>query len=138
MRSTNDDGTLLVWRGRGRASTVSDSRPETYGNARCIPFVHVVFTVDAGTRSLSRAIAVEPVRLQHLPRELKMPLGANRWGKSEVRVSKVLPGDEFVDITVQVLLEGDVGPAHTEGDNVNVLPTDTMRNTDLRDGPRAI
>ena len=58
-----------------------------------------------------------------------MPLGANRWGKSEVRVSKVLPGDEFVDISVQVLLEGDVGPAHTDGDNVHVLPTDTMRNT---------
>ncbi len=58
-----------------------------------------------------------------------MPLGDNRWGKSEVRVSKVLPEDGFVDITVQVLLEGDVGPAHTDGDNMNVLPTDTMRNT---------
>ena len=58
-----------------------------------------------------------------------MALGANRWGKSEVRVSKVLPGDDFIDITIQVLLEGDVGPAHTDGDNSHVLPTDTMRNT---------
>lgn len=61
-----------------------------------------------------------------------MPLGPNRWGKSGVRVSKLLRGDEsddFVDVTVQVLLEGDVAPAHTEGDNSFVLPTDTMRNT---------
>ena len=61
-----------------------------------------------------------------------MPLGANRWGKSGVRVSKLLRGDDaddFVDVTVQVLLEGDVAPAHTEGDNASVVPTDTMRNT---------
>lgn len=61
-----------------------------------------------------------------------MPLGANRWGKSGVRVSKVLhevDGDDFVDVTVQVLLEGDVATAHTGGDNSGVVPTDTMRNT---------
>ncbi|MGB7859062.1 MAG: urate oxidase [Acidimicrobiia bacterium] len=59
-------------------------------------------------------------------------LGDNRWGKSEVRVSKVLRGDRidgFVDVTVQVLLQGDVEAAHTGGDNSSVLPTDTMRNT---------
>jgi urate oxidase len=59
-------------------------------------------------------------------------LDKNRWGKSEVRVSKIHhAGDEdsFSDLTVQVLLEGDVEPAHTEGDNRAVLPTDTMRNT---------
>lgn len=61
-----------------------------------------------------------------------MPLGANRWGKSEVRVSKVFRGqvgDDFIDLTVRVLLQGDVSAAHTEGDNSAVLPTDTMRNT---------
>lgn len=61
-----------------------------------------------------------------------MGLGANRWGKSDVRVSKVFRGDDtddFVDLTVQLLLEGAVGPAHTEGDNAAVVPTDTMRNT---------
>lgn len=61
-----------------------------------------------------------------------MPLGANHWGKSEVRVSKVFPGengDDFIDLTVGVLLEGEVGAAHTEGDNSSVVPTDTMRNT---------
>ena len=59
-------------------------------------------------------------------------LSANRWGKSEVRVSKVHRGertDEFSDISVQVLLEGDVASAHTEGNNAAVLPTDTIRNT---------
>lgn len=61
-----------------------------------------------------------------------MPLGANSWGKSDVRVSKVGRGgaaDEFWDLTVSARLEGDVGAAHTEGDNSAVLPTDTMRNT---------
>lgn len=58
-----------------------------------------------------------------------MPLGSNKWGKSEVRVSKVLDGTGFIDVTVQVLLEGDVSEAHTEGNNRHVLPTDTMLNT---------
>lgn len=61
-----------------------------------------------------------------------MPLGAASWGKSEVRLSKVVHGggtDDFLDVTVQILLEGDVGPAHVEGDNSAVVPTDTMRNT---------
>jgi len=61
-----------------------------------------------------------------------MVLGANRWGKSEIRVSKVFrggDGDDFIDLTVQVLLEGDVASAYTEGDNAGVVPTDTMRNT---------
>lgn len=59
-------------------------------------------------------------------------LGASLWGKSEVRVSKIHRGDradDFSDVTVSVLLQGDVEAAHTEGDNRNVLPTDTMRNT---------
>jgi urate oxidase len=61
-----------------------------------------------------------------------MPLGPNRWGKTDVRVSKVFrgdDGDDFLDLTVQVLLRGDVAAAHTEGDNSAVVPTDTMRNT---------
>ena len=44
-------------------------------------------------------------------------LGANRWGKSEVRVSKIHRGDNldgFSDVTAQVLLAGDVERAHTE------------------------
>ncbi|HEX6301661.1 MAG TPA: urate oxidase [Acidimicrobiia bacterium] len=61
-----------------------------------------------------------------------MPLGRNRWGKTDVRLSKVFRGGgagDFLDVTVQVLLQGDVAAAHTEGDNSGLLPTDTMRNT---------
>jgi len=61
-----------------------------------------------------------------------VPLGAKRWGKSEIRVSKVFrgqAGDDFIDLTVQILLEGDVTGAYTAGDNSSVLPTDTMKNT---------
>ena len=59
-------------------------------------------------------------------------LSENRWGKSEIRISKIHrsdAGDDFSDLAVQVLLEGDVESAHTAGDNRAVLPTDTMRNT---------
>lgn len=61
-----------------------------------------------------------------------MPLGPTRWGKTDVRVSKVFRGgdaDDFLDVAVQVLLQGDVAAAYTEGDNSGVVPTDTMRNT---------
>jgi urate oxidase len=59
-------------------------------------------------------------------------LSDNRWGKSEIRVSKIHRGetrDDFSDVTVQVLLQGDVDAAHLSGDNEGVLPTDTMKNT---------
>lgn len=59
-------------------------------------------------------------------------LDQNRWGKSAVRLSKIHRGaeaDEFSELTVQVLLTGDVDAAHVEGDNTAVLPTDTMKNT---------
>lgn len=61
-----------------------------------------------------------------------MPLGDNSWGKSEVRLSKIIrgeAGDDFVDLAASVLLRGDVERAYTTGDNTAVLPTDTMRNT---------
>jgi urate oxidase len=59
-------------------------------------------------------------------------LGKNRWGKTDVRISKIHrtdTGDDFSDLNVQVLLEGDVEEAHTMGVNKGVLPTDTMKNT---------
>jgi urate oxidase len=56
-------------------------------------------------------------------------LGRNRYGKSRVRIFKVLGPSQVVDLDVQILLEGDFGAAHTEGDNSRVIPTDTMRNT---------
>jgi len=59
-------------------------------------------------------------------------LGTNRWGKSGVRLSKLIRGDAqdvFLDLEFQVLLAGDVEAAYLEGDNAAVLPTDTTRNT---------
>jgi urate oxidase len=59
-------------------------------------------------------------------------LGPNRYGKSGVRVFKLHRGGDrhaITDLTVRVLLSGDYRQAHIDGDNRNVLPTDTMKNT---------
>ena len=71
-------------------------------------------------------------------------LGANRYGKAAIRLVKVTRGRDrhrVRDLTVAVALEGDFRAAHTEGDNANVIATDTMKNTvyafaaDHLDGP---
>ena len=59
-------------------------------------------------------------------------LAENRYGKSRVRLMKVLrrpEGNELREWTVQVLLTGDFDSAHYDGDNSGILPTDTMKNT---------
>jgi urate oxidase len=59
-------------------------------------------------------------------------LGANRYGKSRVRLMRVTRQEAHHDLdewTVQVLLRGDFESAHTLGDNSKILPTDTMKNT---------
>ena len=59
-------------------------------------------------------------------------LGANRYGKSRVRISRITRfGDrhEFNEWTVHIMLNGDFGTSFTEADNSKVLPTDTMKNT---------
>lgn len=59
-------------------------------------------------------------------------LGANRYGKAEIRLATVeRDGDwhELTDLTVGVALQGDFAAAHVQGDNRDVLPTDTMRAT---------
>src|SRR5580700_11217332 len=59
-------------------------------------------------------------------------LAENRYGKSRVRLMKVVHGPNGNDLrewTVQVLLTGDFDSAHYEGDNSKILPTDTMKNT---------
>ena len=56
----------------------------------------------------------------------------NRYGKSRVRLLKVVrePGHSDVyDWTVQILFTGDFDAVHTQGDNSQLLPTDTMKNT---------
>jgi urate oxidase len=56
----------------------------------------------------------------------------NRYGKSRVRLIKVKRRAEWHDVrewTLQILLEGDFDSCFVEGDNSNILATDTMKNT---------
>jgi urate oxidase len=64
-------------------------------------------------------------------------LGANRYGKSRVRLSRITRGKdllgrdrhEFNEWTVHVMLHGDFEASFTKADNSKILPTDTMKNT---------
>jgi urate oxidase len=59
-------------------------------------------------------------------------LGENNYGKQRVRILQVLRRPDRHDIrelTIGIRLEGDFESAHSKGDNRNVLPTDTMKNT---------
>lgn len=59
-------------------------------------------------------------------------LAQNNYGKSGIRLVKVHRRGEnhdLSDLTVSVRFEGDFAAAHVEGDNADVLPTDTMKNT---------
>jgi urate oxidase len=59
-------------------------------------------------------------------------LGANRYGKSAIRLVKIVRGrDRHVvrDLTVAVTLEGDFASSYVDGDNSLVVATDTMKNT---------
>jgi urate oxidase len=59
-------------------------------------------------------------------------LGANQYGKAEVRVVAVdrrSPRHTLVDLNVSSSLRGDFTAAHTDGDNAHVLTTDAQKNT---------
>jgi urate oxidase len=60
-------------------------------------------------------------------------LGDHGYGKSRIRMVKVTRnGDgrhDLRDLTVAIRLEGEFEEAHVRGDNRDVLPTDTMKNT---------
>ena len=59
-------------------------------------------------------------------------LGANQYGKAEVRVVAVdrsAPRHTLVDVNVSSSLRGDFAAAHTAGDNAHVLTTDAQKNT---------
>ena len=61
-------------------------------------------------------------------------LGANRYGKAEVRVVRVTRGaapaggDLIRDWNVSTSLSGDLADTHLTGDNAKVLPTDSQKN----------
>ncbi len=55
-----------------------------------------------------------------------------RYGKSQVRLSRIVRTDsrhEFTELTIDISLSGDFDRAYTDGDNQQVIPTDTMKNT---------
>ena len=59
-------------------------------------------------------------------------LGANQYGKAEVRLVRVTrdtPVHEIEDLTVTTQLRGDFTACHTTGDNAHVVATDTQKNT---------
>jgi urate oxidase len=59
-------------------------------------------------------------------------LADSAYGKSGIRLVKVTRRGGFHDIrdlTVAVRFQGDYVESYTEGDNTDVLPTDTMKNT---------
>lgn len=59
-------------------------------------------------------------------------LGDNRYGKAEVRLVRVVRDTErheVRELTVSTALRGDFTAAHLQGDQANVLPTDTQKNT---------
>jgi urate oxidase len=56
----------------------------------------------------------------------------NSYGKSEVRLTRVTRrGDQhdLTEVRIDIELEGDFDSTYTEGDNSNVVATDTMKNT---------
>ena len=59
-------------------------------------------------------------------------LGPNRYGKAESRVVRIVRDTarhEIRDLNVSTSLHGDFAAAHTDGDQSQVLPTDTQKNT---------
>jgi urate oxidase len=63
---------------------------------------------------------------------MPIELGANQYGKAEVRVVAVDRsggGHRISDLSVSSALRGDFAAAHLAGDNAHVLTTDTQKNT---------
>ena len=67
----------------------------------------------------------------------RIVLGPNQYGKAEVRLVKITrdtfpdhPGRHLIeDLNVTTQLRGDFEACHTEGDNSQVVATDTQKNT---------
>jgi urate oxidase len=59
-------------------------------------------------------------------------LGANAYGKSAIRLVKIVRGEtpqRVRDLTVAIALAGDFDASYRDGDNRGVIATDTMKNT---------
>ncbi|CAN5163150.1 urate oxidase [soil metagenome] len=63
---------------------------------------------------------------------MSIVLGSNRYGKAENRVVRIYrdgPRHEIRDINVSTALRGDFAAAHLRGDQSQVLPTDSQKQT---------
>jgi urate oxidase len=61
-----------------------------------------------------------------------MALAENRYGKSRIRLVRVkrhADRHDFREWSVEILLQGDFERCFKDGDNSNILATDTMKNT---------
>jgi urate oxidase len=61
-----------------------------------------------------------------------MALAENRYGKSRIRLVRVkrhAHQHDFSEWSVEILLQGDFESCFKDGDNSNILATDTMKNT---------
>ncbi|HEX4594906.1 MAG TPA: hypothetical protein VH157_11555 [Bryobacteraceae bacterium] len=59
-------------------------------------------------------------------------LAADTYGKSRVRLMKLARRagrHDLKEITLEILFQGDFASCYEEGDNSQVLPTDTIKNT---------
>lgn len=73
-----------------------------------------------------------PPMTQTPPAQASARLGDNNYGKAEVKLLKVFrdTGRHRVrELAVRVGLTGDFGAAHMQGDNTDLVATDTVRNT---------
>ena len=62
-------------------------------------------------------------------------LGENQYGKAETHMVRVTKSGPFgsvhdiKDVNVSIALVGDFAGSHLTGDNSNIVPTDTQKNT---------
>ncbi|UQN08168.1 factor-independent urate hydroxylase [Deinococcus sp. QL22] len=69
---------------------------------------------------------------QNNPARMNARLGENNYGKAEVKLMKVFRDTErheIRELAVRVAMTGAFDTAHTQGDNTDLVATDTVRNT---------
>ncbi|MEF2278493.1 urate oxidase [Deinococcus sp. YIM 134068] len=69
---------------------------------------------------------------QDAPTQVRVRLGENNYGKAEVNLFKVFrdtPRHRVRELRVRVAMTGDFDAAHVDGDNTDLVATDTVRNT---------
>jgi len=76
--------------------------------------------------------AITAPMTERSPASEEIVLGQTNYGKSEVRLVKVTRHEthhDIRDVNVAVALEGDFDACFMDGDNTDIMATDTMRNT---------